>query len=51
VTSYSTEQLKEVICMTRKKAMEDAKTKFEAQVPDELHRLEINNDGSQEKKM
>ncbi len=33
-TTYTTEQLKEVVRMTRKKAMQDAKTKFDAQVLD-----------------
>jgi hypothetical protein len=33
-TSYSTEQLKEFVRMTRKKAMEDAKVKFDAQTPE-----------------
>ena len=46
--SYSTEQLKKVVCMTRKKAMEDAKTRFDKQVQDELNELETNNDAIQE---
>jgi hypothetical protein len=46
---YTTEELKEVVCMTRKKAMEEAKTKFDAQVQDKLHALEFrNNDAAQE---
>jgi uncharacterized protein YaaW (UPF0174 family) len=34
--------------MTRKKAMRDAKTKFDAQVQDELHALEIRDNAVQE---
>jgi hypothetical protein len=34
--------------MTCKKAMQDAKTKFDAQVQDELHALEICNNATQE---
>jgi hypothetical protein len=49
--SYSTEQLKEVVWMTRKKAMEDVKTKFDAQAPDKLHTIEFDNDITQEKKL
>jgi hypothetical protein len=47
-TSYTTKQLKKVVCMMQKKAMEDAKTKFDAQLQDELHALEIRNDVAQE---
>ena len=47
-TTYTTEQLKEVVRMTRKKAMQDAKTKFDAQVLDELHALEIRDNAVQE---
>jgi hypothetical protein len=46
--SYTTEQLNEVVRMTRKKAMEDGKTKFHSQVQDKLHALEIHNDTAQE---
>ena len=47
-TTYTTEQLKEVVRMTRKKAMQDAKTKFDAQVLDELHALEIRDNAVRE---
>ena len=50
--SYSTEQLKEVVRMTRKKALADAKTRFDTQVQEEMHTLEINDEARQEiKKM
>jgi hypothetical protein len=47
-TTYTTEQLKEVVRITRKKAMRDAKTKFDAQVQDELHAIEIRENAAQE---
>jgi hypothetical protein len=47
-TTYTTKQLKEVVWTTRKKAMQDAKTKFDAQVQDELHALEIHDNAVQE---
>jgi hypothetical protein len=34
--------------MTRKKAMQDAKTKLDAQVQDKLHALEIRDNAVQE---
>jgi hypothetical protein len=34
--------------MKRKKVMEDAKTKFDAQVQDKVHALEICNNATQE---
>ena len=46
--SYSTEQLKEVVRMTRKKALEDAKARFDLQVQEEMHVLELNKDAAQE---
>jgi hypothetical protein len=49
--SYSIEQLKEIVRMTRKKATADAKTKFETQAQDELHLMETDNDNLREKKL
>ena len=40
-TSYSMEQLKGVVRMTRKKALEDAKAHFDLQVQEEMHVLEL----------
>jgi uncharacterized protein YaaW (UPF0174 family) len=34
--------------MTRKEALEDAKARFDTQVQEETHTLEINNDAFQE---
>jgi hypothetical protein len=45
-TSYTIKQLKEVLCMTCKKAMQDAKTKFYKRVQDKLHALEIRFDNA-----
>jgi hypothetical protein len=47
-TTYSTKQLKEVVRMTRNKALEDAKVRFDTQVQEEMHTLEIDNDAFQE---
>jgi DNA-binding Xre family transcriptional regulator len=47
-TSYSTEQLKEVVCMTRKKAMEDAKAQYQTQTQEELHAIQVNKNAAQE---
>jgi hypothetical protein len=47
-TSYSTEQLKEVVRMTRKKALEDAKSQYESQAQEELHQIEIKENAAQE---
>jgi hypothetical protein len=47
-TSYLTEQLKEIVQMTSKKAMQDAKTKFDAQVQDKLHVIESSITEAQE---
>jgi hypothetical protein len=47
-TTYTTKQLKDVVRMTRKKAMQDSKTKFDAQVQDKLHALEIRDNAVQE---
>jgi hypothetical protein len=49
--SYSIEQLKEVVRMTRKKATEDAKTKFQTQAQDKIHLMETDNDNLCEKKL
>jgi hypothetical protein len=37
--------------MTRKKATEDAKTKFDTQVQDEVHVMQTDNDNLREKKL
>ena len=42
-TSYLTKQLKEIVRMTRKKALADAKVRFDTQVQEDLHALEIND--------
>ena len=42
-TSYSTEQLKEIFRMTRKKALADAKARFDTKVQEEMHALESND--------
>ena len=47
--SYSTEQMKDVVRMTRKKAMVDAKSKYEEQLQEELHAIEIRSDESEHK--
>jgi hypothetical protein len=47
-TSYSTEELKEVIPMTRKKATEDAKLQYKYRVQEELHQIEIKESAAQE---
>jgi hypothetical protein len=49
--SYSIEQLKEVVKMTRKKATEDARTKFNAQVQEEIHVMQDDSDVIREKKL
>jgi hypothetical protein len=46
--SYSTEQLKEVVRMTKKKTMEEAKARYESQMQEELHAIRINEDAGQE---
>jgi hypothetical protein len=48
-TSYSTEQLKEVVRMTRRKAMEDAKSRYESKFQDELNAIEIDESATQER--
>jgi hypothetical protein len=51
-TSYSTEQLKEVIKMTRKKALNDARAQYEiqaeAQAQAELNAIQINDHANHE---
>ena len=49
--SYSIEQLKEVVKMTQKKATEDAQKKFNAQVQDEIHVMQNDNQNLREKKL
>jgi translation elongation factor P/translation initiation factor 5A len=47
-TSYPTKQLKEVVRITRKKALEDAKSQYESQAQEELHQIEIKENAAQE---
>jgi hypothetical protein len=47
--SYSTEQLKYIVRMTKKKVMQKAKAKFESQFQEDLHAIEINDDAAQER--
>ena len=48
-TSYSTEQLKEVVRMTKKKVMQEAKAKYDSQLRDDLNAMEINEHETQER--
>jgi hypothetical protein len=48
-TSYLTEQMKDVVRLTRKKAMVDAKSLYEEQLQEELHAIEIRSDASEQK--
>ena len=45
-TTYSTEQLKEVVRMTRKKALTDAKDRYDTSLQEELNAIEIQSDSS-----
>jgi hypothetical protein len=47
-TSHSTEQLQEVICMTQKKAMEDAKTHCALQIENDLNAMQIKVDAEEQ---
>jgi hypothetical protein len=47
-TSYSTEQLQDVICMTRKKAREDAKTHCASQIDNDLNAMQIEIDAGEQ---
>jgi hypothetical protein len=47
--NYSTEQLKDVVRMTRKKAMTDVKAQYNSMLQEELHAIEIHSNASQEK--
>jgi hypothetical protein len=47
-TSHSTEQLQEVIRMTRKKAMEDAKTHHSSQIKNDLNAMQIEVDAGEQ---
>jgi hypothetical protein len=49
--SYSIEQLKEVVKMTRKKATEDVQKQLNAQVRDEIHVMQNNTQNLREKKV
>jgi hypothetical protein len=42
-TSYSTEQLKDIVRMTKKKVMQSAKNKFQSQLQDDLNAMEFDN--------
>jgi hypothetical protein len=46
--SYSTEQLQEVIRMTRKKAMDDAKTHHASQIENDLNGMQIEIDAEEQ---
>jgi hypothetical protein len=43
-TSYSADQLKEVVCLTKKMFMKQAKENFEAQLRDDLDSMEVDDD-------
>ena len=43
-TSYSTEQMKTIVRMTKKKVAEDAKTKYDALLSEELNAIDMNQD-------
>jgi hypothetical protein len=44
VTSHSADQLKEVVCLTKKKVMKQAKENFEAQLRKDLESMEVDDD-------
>jgi hypothetical protein len=48
-TSYSTEQLKDIVRMTKKKVMKDAKEKFQSQLHDDLNAMEYNNSAAEDR--
>jgi hypothetical protein len=48
-TSYSTEQLKEVVRLTKKNTMKKAKAKFQAQLQDDVNAMEFNESATQER--
>jgi hypothetical protein len=48
-SSYSTEQMKDVVRMTQKKATTDAKTRYDEQIQEDLHAIEIMSDASEQK--
>jgi hypothetical protein len=47
-TLHSTEQLKDVVCVTKKKAMKDAKEKFQWQLHDDLNAMECNDSAAKD---
>jgi hypothetical protein len=47
-TSCSTKQLKDVVCMTKKKVMKDAKEKFQSQLHDNLNAMEHNDSAAED---
>jgi hypothetical protein len=47
-TSYSTEQLQDGVCMTRKKAMEDAKAHCASQIDNDLNAMQIEIDSEEQ---
>jgi hypothetical protein len=48
-TSCSTEQLKDIVCMTKKKVMKDAKEKFQSQLHDDLNAMEHNDSAAEDR--
>jgi hypothetical protein len=50
-TTYSTEQLHEVVRMTRKKVMEEAKALYDSQLQEEMNNLEITDDRNKMQEM
>jgi hypothetical protein len=47
-TSHSTEQLKDVVRVTKKKVMKDAKEKFQSQLHDDLNAMEHNDSAAED---
>jgi hypothetical protein len=48
-TSYSTEQLKDIVRMTKNKVMQKAKAKFQSQLQDDLNAMEFNESATQDR--
>ena len=47
--TYSTEQLKDVVRLTKKKTMEKAKANFQAQLQDDINAMEFNDSASKDR--
>jgi hypothetical protein len=47
-TSCSTKQLKDIVCMTKKKVMKNAKEKFQSQLHDNLNAIEHNDSAAKD---